>query len=172
MQQVRSPLACRLAALIDDADHTAKVLPIEELAAPIHVVQHNSAGHPSLSQQSVTPADVDELAVVRADAYAVGWTLPLLQEVVTRLLECSNKGEMQHPGVAPKRVRAILPDHLKVQYMLVLRWLDAANVLGPPVALTDPFRHPRVITCSIAAEVVARLVATPYPKTLDSVLHE
>jgi hypothetical protein len=170
MQQVRSPLACRLAALIDDADHPATVVPIEERAAPIHVVLHTSAGQPSISQQSATPADVDELAIVRADAYAVGWTLRLLQDVATRLLECSNKGEMQHPGVAPKRVRAILPDHLKVQYMLVLRWLDAAHVLAPPVAVTDPFRHPRLITCSIAAELVARLVATPYPGHTNTLL--
>lgn len=170
MQQVRSQLACRLASLINGADPTEKPLPDSNSFRMLDTGQDHDVHELSVAEQVAPPIDVDTLAHAHADAYAAGWTMPLLQEVATRLLEHSSTDEIQHPGVAPKRLRVLLPDHLKAQYIHVLRWFDAAHVLAPAVTSKDPFRHPRPIVCGTTAEFITRLLATSYPG-VENMLH-
>lgn len=172
MAQVRSLLAYRLAVLIDGAGPTEKPLPGNNSIHMLDTGQDHDVHELSVAEQVAPPIDVDALANAHADAYAAGWTMPLLQEVATRLLEQSSTDEIQHPGVAPKRLRVLLPDHLKAQYIHVLRWFDAAHVLAPAVTPKDPFRHPRPIVCSTVAECIARLLATPYPEVENTLLNE
>lgn len=172
MPQVQSSLAYRLASLIDGVVSTEDVVPAEYSFDMPNATQDDLGSRLLVMTPVAPPVNSDELADVRADAYAAGWTMPLLQEVAMRLLEQSSMDGMQHPGVAPKRLRIILPEHLKAQYLHVLRWFDAAHVLAPAVMPTEPFRHPRPLVCSTVDELIMRLLVAPYPEVEDSVLHE
>lgn len=170
MPQVQSLLAYRLASLINGVVSTGDTLPTENSFDTLDASQDRDENDLLVATPSAPLTTIDELVDVHADAYAAGWTMPLLYDVATQLLEQSNKDALQHPGVAPKRMRAVLPDHLKVQHLRVLHWFDAAHVLAPSVTTTDPFRHPRPIICDTVADLVARLLATPYPSVEDRVV--
>jgi len=164
MPQVRSSFAYRLASLIDGVVLTEDTSTINHSFNILDASQAKDEHALLVATPVAQPVDVDELAEVHADAYAAGWTMPLLYDVATQLLKQSSTDTLQHPGVASKRLRAALPAHLKAQHLRVLHWFEAAHVLAPAVTATDPFRHPRPLVCSTAADLVARLVATPYPR--------
>ncbi len=158
-QKARSPLAARLAALIDgpadgpspDGQQYQERSFVHAPAAP----DTQSATRPV--QSTPAPSSLDSAA------HAAGWTLPILQLVARILLTDEAINQAQHPGLTRNRIRPLLPDYLRKEADTLLHWLDAAHLLAPPVSQMEPFRHPRPLTCSTAEELVRRLMATPYP---------
>jgi hypothetical protein len=121
------------------------------------------------SEACVPPSDSQAIDMLQVSApilnHAVvptGWTLQILEQLAQRLLTDPAIVASQHPGVTRNRVRMLLPDYLKSQDEHVLRWLDAAHLLAPPVTPTEPFRHPRKICCATTTELIRRLVAMLY----------
>ncbi len=115
---------------------------------------------------SATYPEANTNAATRANDMASSttqWTSEVLALVGERLLNDAAIIAAQHPGVTRSRIRAVLPDHLKAQDEQLLHWLDAAEVLAPPITLNEPFRHPRRILCTTVRELVERLCAMPHP---------
>jgi len=138
--QPNARLAQRLAALIDGAA-------VHAIAVP----EHASLG-----------------TAARASA-ALDWTPPERAAFIEQLLIDPAITDAQHPGVTRSRVRALLPDHRKTQIDAVLKWLDAASVLAPPLMPAAPFRHPRRLRHTDAAALAERLADTPFPHGGESV---
>ncbi len=91
------------------------------------------------------------------------WTVHERTALVDRLLHDASIGTTQHPGITRSRLRTLLPEHRKAQVDAVLQWLEAARVLAPPITPASPFRHPRRLASTTAAELLGNLNATPHP---------
>ncbi len=91
------------------------------------------------------------------------WSDADLAALVTCLTTDSTLTGGQHPGVTRGRLHHVLPEHLKSQARLVLLWLDAADLLAPPLKPEEPYRHPRALRSRDPAVVRAALRATPRP---------
>ncbi len=91
------------------------------------------------------------------------WTAHERTALVDRLLHDASIDNTQHPGITRSRLRTLLPEHRKAQVDAVLQWLEAARVLAPPITPASPFRHPRRLASTTAAELLGNLNATPHP---------
>jgi hypothetical protein len=91
------------------------------------------------------------------------WTTHERTALVDRLLHDARIGNTQHPGITRSRLRTLLPEHRKAQVDAVLQWLEAAQVLAPPITPASPFRHPRRLASTTVPELLGNLNATPHP---------
>ena len=118
--------------------------------------------HPSSSD--IAPGNSHISYALDVVPHAAGvWTSQERAAFAERLLIDPTIATAQHPGITRSRLRALLPEHRKAQAEELLQWLDAAHVLAPPITPDAPFRHPRRLTCTTAADLRARLAATPHP---------
>jgi hypothetical protein len=160
-QTARASLAARLAALIDG--------PADVPSDTSERHQEHISGHPSTSSSMQSPTRPSPVPAppspLDTAAHAAGWTLPILHSVARHLFTNEAINEAQHPGLTRNRIRPLLPDHLRKEADTLLHWLDAAQLLAPPVSQMETFRHPRPLTCKTTEDLVRRLAATPYPRS-------
>jgi hypothetical protein len=126
-----------------------------------------------LAQRLAALIDGDDLSVMHdmehapdtrtAPAGTPYWTVHERTVLVDRLLHDASIGNTQHPGVTRSRLRTLLPEHRKAHVDAVLQWLEAAQVLAPPITPALPFRHPRRLICTTPEKLLCKLNATPHP---------
>jgi hypothetical protein len=146
----RSAAAKRLAAVVATAGREASD------AAPVAVPRDVRTQPTAIPQQAAAaPSPVPTEPPMWSDAD--------LTVLVTCLTTESTLMGGQHPGVTRGRLQHVLPEHLKSQARLVLLWLDAAELLVPPIKPEEPYRHPRPLRSRDPVVVSAALRATPLP---------
>jgi hypothetical protein len=76
---------------------------------------------------------------------------------------------IDHPqGHTRKTIAALLGEAHKEHAATLLRWLDAARLLGAATDPTQPYRYPRALLLSDHALIADRLRATPLPEMTPS----
>jgi hypothetical protein len=71
-------------------------------------------------------------------------------------------------GYTRKTIAALLHEAHKEHAALLLRWLDAAQLLGPASDPSQPYRYPRALIVADQQAIAERLRHTPLPEAVAS----
>jgi hypothetical protein len=164
----RSDAARTLAAVMATAGRET----VRPVAVPASA---GTSGHTSTQQDADNAAQAGTLSHVPTTAgdatpqpalpaKPTGWLDADRTALVTALITDGAITGGQHPGVTRGRIQQALPEHLKARSRQVLLWLDAADLLSPPIKPGEPYRHPRALRTLDPAALEAVLRATPVPE--------
>ncbi len=156
----------QLAEQPDQPDHTR----IDDMhtffgagAISLHDLSENRLPSPAAALPDVEPPESGDCPLIAAHDQVALLPLDDLHAVLEALVTDPHINAGDHPGVSPRRVRALLPPPWNGVARDVLAWLDAAGVLEAAPDVDQPWRTPRPLRLTDVAAITAALAQTPMP---------